>query len=36
MLALRCAKHNGTFCRAFEIYKRRSIADKGRPVPRNE
>jgi len=36
MLALRCAKYNGTFCRAFALYKRGSIADKGRPVPRNE
>ena len=36
MLALRCAKYNGTFSRVFELYKQRSIGDKGRPILRNE
>ena len=36
MLALRCAKYNGTFSRVFELYKQRSPGDKGRPVLRNE
>ena len=36
MLALRCAKYNGTFSRVFELYKQRSTGDKGRPILRNE
>jgi len=36
MLALRCAKYNGTFSQVFELYKQKSIGDKGRPVPRNK
>ncbi len=36
MLALRCAKYNGTFSRVFELYKQRSTGDKGHPVLRIE
>jgi hypothetical protein len=31
MLALRCAKYNGTFQRAFQIYKQRAIRGRGLP-----
>ncbi len=35
MLALRCAKYNGTFSRVFDLYKLKSIGDNGRPILRN-
>ena len=31
MLALRCARYNGTFQRAFQIYKQRAIRGRGLP-----
>ena len=31
MLALRCARYNGTFQRAFQIYKQRAIRGQGLP-----
>ena len=36
MLALRCAKYNGTFSRVFALYKQKSTGDKGRSILRNE
>jgi hypothetical protein len=33
MLALRCAKYNGTFERVFQIYKQRAIGSQGIPTP---
>jgi hypothetical protein len=31
MLALRCAKYNGTFEKVFQLYKQRAIGNQGRP-----
>ncbi len=31
MLALRCAKYNGTFSRVFELYKQRAISGRATP-----
>jgi hypothetical protein len=33
MLALRCAKYNRTFERAFQIYKQRAMGSREIPTP---
>jgi hypothetical protein len=33
MLALRCAKYNGTFDKVFEAYKQKAVQNSGRSIP---